>query len=386
MNISVNRAELLKAVVNVSKAINSASVSAVPVLGKILFSVEGDTLSVKASNQNSAISVKVKLDSTDGDCAFLFEAGAIKKILSDAPSEQVTIYSTSDTSQLSLDYGVGTFMLGTDDASIYPDVLLDASGSSYKEIHVESPSEFLIGMARALACSGQDKNRPQLMSVLLDIHTDTMSIVGTSGIVLSQYDVKLSQPSEEQSEVVLPANIASIFLSGIISEDSDMHLFYNDKTIRLETDNETFTAIVLDFKYPKYARVVEQLSKTNSFKVDLLPFVSSIKRVASPNSKVDRLIDLSVSQSRVVASCNDIFSSYSARENINATEITGDTPLECVSLNFDLLASLLKNLTSPQVTFNINGSSAATSVVEEQEEGSTLKRVNIIMPMAKKKS
>ena len=49
MNISVNRAELLKAVVNVSKAINSASVSAVPVLGKILFSVEGDTLSVKAS-------------------------------------------------------------------------------------------------------------------------------------------------------------------------------------------------------------------------------------------------------------------------------------------------------------------------------------------------
>ena len=48
MNISVNRAELLKAVVNVSKAINSASVSAVPVLGKILFSVEGDTLSVKA--------------------------------------------------------------------------------------------------------------------------------------------------------------------------------------------------------------------------------------------------------------------------------------------------------------------------------------------------
>ena len=165
-----------------------------------------------------------------------------------------------------------------------------------------------------------------------------------------------------------------------------MRLFYNDKTIRLETDNETFTAIVLDFKYPKYARVVEQLSKTNSFKVDLLPFVSSIKRVASPNSKVDRLIDLSVSQSGVVASCNDIFSSYSARENINATEITGDTPLECVSLNFDLLASLLKNLTSPQVTFNINGSSAATSVVEEQEEGSTLKRVNIIMPMAKKKS
>ena len=96
MKFNVSSAELLKAMMDVSKAIPAKS--ALPILENFLFSLEGNMLEITASDSELTLRTCVEVDSTQEEGRIAVPARHMTELLKSLPDQPVTIKTVSDSS------------------------------------------------------------------------------------------------------------------------------------------------------------------------------------------------------------------------------------------------------------------------------------------------
>ena len=96
MKFNVSSAELLKAIMDVSKAIPAKS--PLPILENFLFSITGNLLEITASDSELTLRTTIEVESTQEEGRIAVPAKHMTELLKALPDQPVSIRTVSDSS------------------------------------------------------------------------------------------------------------------------------------------------------------------------------------------------------------------------------------------------------------------------------------------------
>jgi len=369
MKFNVSSTELLKGLMNISKAIPAKS--ALPILENFLFNLNGNILEVTASDSELTLRTEIEVDTTEEEGMIAVPARHIIDLLKELPDQPVSIRTASDTS-IECNWTTGNSVLPFFPAEDYPEI----KGASEDAEKVVFPAKSLIeGINSTVYATADDEIRPVMTGIYFDFTPENLVFVGTDGRKLVRSKTT-AVTSAEQVGFILPKKPANI-LKGLLSKgDAQLELAFSDKLAVVKAPEFTLTCRLIDGRYPNYNSVIPQNNPYRAV-IDRPALISTLKRVLVFCNQSSALVKLALTQNQLTVSGQDVDYSTSAEEHLICEY---DAPAINIGFKGTLLLDILNNLDSAEVQFELADPGRAGIITPaEQKEGEEV--LMLLMPM-----
>ncbi len=370
MRFDVSSTALLSRLQSISKVI--ASKNSLPILDSFLFSLEGNKLTITASDAETRLVTSVDVMNGQGSGLFAVSAKILLDPLKELPEQPQTFDINDDNLEIFIHFQNGKYNFIGQKGDTYPQQKpLDENA-----ISIMMDAQMLLnGIGRSLFATADDELRPVMNGVYFDIHTDNLTFVASDGhklVRLRNFSVK----SSERASFILPKKPANL-LKGLLSKEEDMvSIKFDDNNAYVNCSNFKMICRLIEGRYPNYNSVIPQ---ENPFKVtiDRVSFLNALKRVSVFSNPASSLVKLQLKESEMLVSAQDIDFSTSAEEKIvcsfDGTELS-------IGFKATYLIEILSNINSEEVIFELADPSRAGLIVpSENEENEDL--LMLLMPM-----
>ncbi len=370
MRFDVSSTALLSRLQSISKVI--ASKNSLPILDSFLFSLEGNKLTITASDAETRLVTSVDVMNGQGSGLFAVSAKILLDPLKELPEQPLTFDINDDNLEIFIHFQNGKYNFIGQKGDTYPQQKpLDENA-----ISIMMDAQMLLnGIGRSLFATADDELRPVMNGVYFDIHTDNLTFVASDGhklVRLRNFSVK----SSERASFILPKKPANL-LKGLLSKEEDMvSIKFDDNNAYVNCSNFKMICRLIEGRYPNYNSVIPQ---ENPFKVtiDRVSFLNALKRVSVFSNPASSLVKLQLKESEMLVSAQDIDFSTSAEEKIvcsfDGTELS-------IGFKATYLIEILSNINSEEVIFELADPSRAGLIVpSENEENEDL--LMLLMPM-----
>lgn len=370
MRFDVSSTALLSRLQSISKVI--ASKNSLPILDSFLFSLEGNKLTITASDAETRLVTSVDVMNGQGSGLFAVSAKILLDPLKELPEQPLTFDINDDNLEIFIHFQNGKYTFIGQKGDTYPQQKpLDENA-----ISIMMDAQMLLnGIGRSLFATADDELRPVMNGVYFDIHTDNLTFVASDGhklVRLRNFSVK----SSERASFILPKKPANL-LKGLLSKEEDMvSIKFDDNNAYVNCSNFKMICRLIEGRYPNYNSVIPQ---ENPFKVtiDRVSFLNALKRVSVFSNPASSLVKLQLKESEMLVSAQDIDFSTSAEEKIvcsfDGTELS-------IGFKATYLIEILSNINSEEVIFELADPSRAGLIVpSENEENEDL--LMLLMPM-----
>lgn len=375
MKFIVNSGELMQHLQTVAKIISSKSVSVVPVLGNILFELEGNKLSLSGADLNSRITSTLEVQNEGGSGSFTVPERIILESIKELPDQPISLEIVEETHQATLTYSNGHYNFVVATSETYPQAIeLGGSTSSL----TLSARALQSGLERTIIAASTDERRPIMTGVNFDFLEDRLVFVASDGRVLVKYTDHNIKPGAA-SCFCLPGKISQLLSRSLLPKESgDVTLTYDDKYVCIEMERFTLTAKLLDGRFPNYNSVIPP-SSPYSVTVDRESLLYAAKRVSIFSNKASNLILLEVNADQIRITANDLDFSVAAEESIACQSLPADAKIR-IGFDFLMLQMLLQGLQSEQVMLSLADQTRAGIITPcETEEG--IEMLSLIIPL-----
>ena len=375
-NIVVKREELVKAIGTVSKAINNKSINNIPALAGVYFVAKGGTMTLTASNTTTSISTKIPLESGEDD-TFLVDAAILKKALTDITEETITI--TREEAQVTFAFGKSDFTLTSLDTTFYPDQFKDLESKTMYTLPTVAMNDLMEGVLGALACVAQDEKRPVMTCVLADFSNKTVNFVGSDGVILSSFEAQTTGGNVTNVKLLLSQEIAGMMTSGVLLGEEAFTIRYNDKMYKIEAPTTSISTLALEWNYPNYKAILSGVKADKTVTINRKELLTAIKRISLFSTEKSWLGILDFTEGSVTISASDSGKTRSAKEVLATQGYAGEDSRK--AFNTERLSTLLKTMTSDEVTMCLNDDPLKFNTILEKGVDLSSNRVKIIIPM-----
>lgn len=375
MKFIVNSGELMQHLQTVAKIISSKSVSVVPVLGNILFELEGNELRLSGADLNSRITSILEVQNEAGSGSFTVPERIILESIKELPDQPISLEVAEDTHQATLTYSNGHYNFVAATSETYPQAIELDDATSTLTLSARSLQN---GLERTIIAASTDERRPIMTGVNLDFLEDRLVFVASDGRVLVKYTDHNIKPGATSS-FCLPGKISQLLSRSLLPKESgDVTLTYDDKYVCVEMERFTLTAKLLDGKFPNYNSVIPP-SSPYSVMVDRESLLYAAKRVSIFSNKASNLILLEVNGDKIRITANDLDFSVAAEESISCQSLPSDAKIR-IGFDFSMLQLLLQGLQSEQVTLALADQTRAGIITpSETEDG--IEILSLIIPL-----
>lgn len=271
MNFRVSPTKLYKELSLCKKAM--VAKPTLPILENYLFVLDGNVLTVTASDTENTIRTRVDVD-VEGDgstCRVCVAGGLLLGLLSTLKGDAVSFSAEEGGTMMHIDAGLNTYDVPCFDAADFPLVPEVDGGSAFK-VDCAKLSALLGGVSYAMS---KDTLRVAMTGTLFEIAGGVLTAVATDANVLATGSVALSGGEGEVSCIV-PAKTINL-VSGLLGE-GDVALTVGERNIRFATERTEVIARIVDGRYPNYKAVIP---KDNPLKAELdrAALMESLKRM-----------------------------------------------------------------------------------------------------------
>ncbi|MCH5319943.1 MAG: DNA polymerase III subunit beta [Paramuribaculum sp.] len=272
MKFNVSSKTLHSFVSSVSKVINSKN--ALTILNSFLFTLDGDTLTVKASDMENSLVGRLTVTEAEGNGAFCMDARRIVELLKEMPDQGITFDIDDDNLEVNITYPNGKYNTIAINGMEYPAGQPQEQGDSLTFV---CPTEQVMkGIENTLFAVGNDDLRPQMMGILWDVKPDRIIFVATDTRKLVKYTNALSEPGTEGS-FILPFKPASV-LKNVFGKEDEIKVTVTTKSVKFESESFTLDCSLIKGNFPDYNRVIPA-NNPYSLTVDRQSLINAIKRV-----------------------------------------------------------------------------------------------------------
>lgn len=349
MRFTISSGELFQNLQTVAKVINPKSVSVVPVLGNILFEIEGNVLTLTAADMSIRISSKIDIQNQGGDGSFIVPDKILLDSFKELPDQPVEFNLDEENYKVTVTYQKGHFSLLASSSEIYP-IATDLETTD--NIHLELEAR---GMLEALNSTqhiaSTDEKRPILTGVLLDIYTDQLVYVATDGKKLVRYIDKRVRSSKEAS-ACLPNRVCTLLSRTLLAKESgNVHIRFDDKQFFIQGENFQLSTRLLEGKFPNYNVVIPKESPYH-ITVEKHDLLYAVKRVSIFSNRASKLVLFDIHSECIRISANDLELSVSAEEQVPSQSNDPNVGLH-IGFDSDVLQTILQCIQSEQVTFQV---------------------------------
>ena len=362
MRFDVSSTALLSRLQSISKVI--ASKNSLPILDSFLFHLEGEKLTITASDAETRLVTSIEVMNTQGNGIFAVSSKILLDPLKELPEQPLTFDINDNNLEIFIHFQNGKYNFIGQKGDTYP----QQKPLNENAISILVDAQMLAnGISRSLFATADDELRPVMNGVYFDIHTDDLTFVASDGhklVRLRNFSVK----SPERASFILPKKPATLLKGLLTKEEGMVNIQFDDNNAYLHCANFEMVCRLIEGRYPNYNSVIPQ---ANPFKVtiDRISFLNALKRVSVFSNPASSLVKLHLKGNEMVVSAQDIDFSTSAEEKI-VCNYDGD------ELNIGFKATYL----SEEILFELADPSRAGLIIpSENEENEDL--LMLLMPM-----
>lgn len=360
MKFMIHGGILSRTLQSISGVIPSKSV--VPILQNYCFKLNGNDLTITASDSETTISVKQTLESVDaaGITELTIPAKIFSDIVSSLSSQQLIINVKEDYSiEIKADSGV--YNLIGESAETYPqEITLEDAEKSVFASSVMSKA-----ISKTIFATDATGIRPQMSGVLCEQSPEGTVFVATDAHKLVKY-TRTDCKQEDAKSFILPKKALSILnkLLGSKAEDIDVVWYNNVNNIKFEFDNYCLVSRLIDGKYPNYNMAIPK-NNPNKLIIDRSMLYDSVKRVSYFANPATNQEVFKLSENTLILSAQDSDLSTKATEKLSCN-YQGDE-ME-IGFNANFLLEMLSNIDSELIVMELSSPERAGIILPYDEE------------------
>ena len=371
MRFTVSSAELLKGILDVSKAIPAKS--ALPILENFLFVLKGNVLEITASDSELTLITNVEVDATQEEGSIAVPARHIIDLLKALPDQPIGIKTVSDSS-FECNWSSGNSVLPYFPAEDYPEI--KGTGDDAERL-IFGAQALVEGINSTVYATADDEMRPVMNGIFFDVDEPGTTLVASDSHKLICYSTKDVKVTGKHS-FILHKKPAGVLKSLIGKDINEVEVSFDSGTVQFRFGATTLVCRLIVGKYPKYRDVIPQ-NNSNVLRIDRAMFLNTIRRIAVCANKASNHVKFEFKEGQLEVTSQDLGFAIAAYEKISC-EYSGDQ----LSIGFKspFLIEILSNMSCERIVMKFADARRAALITPSEEEEESEKICGIIMPVA----
>jgi len=370
MKFNVSSKTLYTFASSVSKIISSRN--ALQILNNFLFELDGDTLTVTASDMENSLVGRLSVTQAEGNGSFCLDARRIVELLKEMPDQGITFEINDQNLEVLITYTNGHYNTVALSGLEYPEHRKAAGADT---VTFDCTSEQIIkGIENTLFAVSTEEIRPQMMGILWDVKPDSVVFVATDTRKLVKYVDGTIKPGTECS-FILPVKGAQVIKNVFAKEDA-VRVTVTPVSAIFESATFTFDCRLIKGTFPDYNRVIPT-SNPYVFTADRLSFLNAVRRVAVFGDGGGGLVKFNFEPDEVLLRASDNSLGTSGEEHVPC-DYTGQ-PIH-MGFGSQYLVEILSTFSSADIIIKLADPSRPALFIPGESEPDT-ELLMILMPM-----
>ncbi len=372
MKFVVSSTELLGHLQAISRVISSKNT--LPILDNFLFNLSGNDLEITASDLESTLITRMKLENATGDGILAIPARILLDTLKEFSDQPLSFDINLDTLAVVITSENGKFNVVGQNGIDFP--ALPAIRKEKKFSFVINADVMLAGINRTLFATADDELRPVMGGIFVEASTDMITFVASDAHKLVRYQRNDSH-ADENSSFILPKKPASLLKNILPREEGPVTVEFDDKNAFFNLSDYKVVCRLVEGNYPNYNSVIPK-NNPRKVTVDRAEFYNTLRRVSVFSNQASNLVKLQLKGSQMMVSAQDIDFSISAYEKIKCQYEGEDLEIGFKSV---FLLEILSNMSSQDVLIELADPTRAGLFLPGETENESEDLLMLLMPM-----
>lgn len=375
MKFVVSSTVLLSHLQAISRVINSKN--SLPILDNFLLQIQGNTLTMTASDIETTLITSTTVENAEGDGKVAVVSRLLLDTLREFADQPLTFSINDSNLAMVITSANGSYNFIGQNGDEYPRLPQLQDDARVLTLPVTS---LTAGITKTLFCTADDELRPVMNGVFFDIEKESITFVATDAHKLVRLKTPLTSitlgEEEEKLSFILPKKPATMLKNILPKESGEVEVKFDSKNAYFKLSNYTMICRQVEGRFPNYNGVIP---KQNLYKIiiDRVSLLNALKRVSVFSNQASNLIKLDFHDNMIHISAQDIDFSISAEETINCA-FEGD-PIK-IGFKSSFLIEILNNIDSSDVILEITDPSRAGLILPFENQ-SNEELLMLLMPM-----
>ncbi|WP_114491402.1 DNA polymerase III subunit beta [Candidatus Ulvibacter alkanivorans] len=341
MKFIVSSSYLLKQLQVLGGIINTNNT--LPILDNFLFNLDGNSLTVSASDLETTISSKLDVESSEKG-AVCIPARLLLDTLKTFPEQPLT-FTVEDNNTVEISSNHGKYALAYADGEEFP-----------TPVELKDPSSTVVqgdilatAISKTIFASGNDDLRPVMSGVFFQFSSEGLTFVATDAHKLVKY-TREDVTAPETAEFIMPKKPLTLLKGILAGTEEDVAIEYNESNAKFTFENTQLVCRLIDGKYPNYEAVIPK-ENPNKLQIERNQFLNSVRRVSIFSNKTTHQIRLKIAGAELNISAEDVDYSNKAEERLTC-DYQGDDMQ--IGFNSRFLTEMLNNLNCDEVSLEMS--------------------------------
>ena len=349
-----------------------ANKSSLKILESVLFELNGNELTLTASDSETTIRTTIEVESAEGAGKVAVEAKRICDTLKEFSEQPISFVIDDNNFSIVITSENGNYSFVGSNGAEYPEMPVLQGDMTTCTVPAE---DLFAGISQTIFCTADDELRPVMNGIYFDLKGEQATLVATDAhrlVRLIEHNFK----SSAAASFILPKKPANLLKNVLGKEEGEVQIAFNDKNVRFECGKLLVICRQIEGRYPNYDAVIPQ-NNQNKVIADKNTFVNACRRVAVFANTGTSQLKLALSENQIKISAQDIDFSTSAEETI-ACSYEG-TPM-AIGFTAPFLIELVNSVGSEEVMLELADPARAGLILPtENEENQEL--LMLLMPM-----
>jgi len=372
MKFVVSSTELLGHLQAISRVISSKNT--LPILDNFLFNLAGNDLEITASDLESTLITRMKLENANGDGIIALPARILLDTLKEFSVQPLTFDINLDTMAVVITSENGKFNVVGQNGIDFP--ALPAIRKEKKFSFVIDADVMLAGINKTLFATADDELRPVMGGIFVEASTDKITFVASDAHKLVRYQ-RTDSHADDNASFILPKKPASLLRNILPREEGAVTVEFDDKNAFFNLNDYKVVCRLVEGNYPNYNSVIPK-NNPRKVTIDRVEFYNTLKRVSVFSNQASNLVKLQLKGNQAMVSAQDIDFSISAYEKIKCQYEGEDMEIGFKSV---FLLEILANISSQDVMIELADPTRAGLFLPGETDNESEDLLMLLMPM-----
>jgi DNA polymerase-3 subunit beta len=372
MKFVVSSTELLGHLQAISRVISSKNT--LPILDNFLFNLTKNDLEITASDLESTLITKMKLENAVGDGSIAIPARILLDTLKEFSVQPLAFDINMETLAVVISSENGRFSVVGQNGIDFP--VLPSIKKEKRFAFTINADVMLSGINKTLFATADDELRPVMGGIFIEASADKITFVASDAHKLVRYQ-RMDAKADDNSSFILPKKPASLLKNILPKEEGPVSVEFDDKNAFFILADYKVVCRLVEGNYPNYNSVIPR-NNPRKITIDRVEFYNTLKRVSVFSNQASNLVKLQLTGNQVMVSAQDIDFSISAYERIKCQYEGEEMEIGFKSL---FLLEILANLSSQDVMIELADPTRAGLFLPAVSDNESEDLLMLLMPM-----
>jgi DNA polymerase-3 subunit beta len=372
MKFVVSSTELLGHLQSISRVISSKNT--LPILDNFLFNLTKNDLEITASDLESTLITRMKLENAEGSGSIAIPARILLDTLKEFSVQPLAFDINMETMAVVISSENGKFSVVGQNGIDFP-VLPSIKKEKRFAFSIDA-DVMLSGINKTLFATADDELRPVMGGIFVEAGTDKITFVASDAHKLVRYQ-RTDAKADDNSSFILPKKPASLLKIILPKEEGTLSVEFDDKNAFFTLADYKVVCRLVEGSYPNYNSVIPR-NNPRKITIDRVEFYNTLKRVSVFSNQASNLVKLQLTGNQVVVSAQDIDFSISAYERIKCQYEGEEIEIGFKSV---FLLEILANLSSQDVLIELADPTRAGLFLPAVSDNESEDLLMLLMPM-----